>query len=397
MRPDWEQEILQAVENSRAQIFAFVQKIVQVKSLPTKEADLGSLLLQQILALGLKEAEVVEKEPGHPNLLVRLTGDGNGPTLTFNGHMDTIFEGPAENWAHPPYAGEMVDGKLYGRGTVDMKSGLCASFLAAGILNQLKVPLKGQVLLTAVCDEEICGDRGILHLLQEGYIAKKRPDDMAISCEPSKFAGKYGIIVATKGILRAHIHIYGGKQNAIAGAAWIANRIHLLAAQISNKHHPLLGPPSILLAMVKGDAAYCKLSLTRRMLPGESKEEAIGDYEAILNALAVAMPELKTDLEVWPGFRPPMDVGTSGPAIVALQKAYQMVKGTKLPVVADEGATDAAFVAEKSGLPMVIFGPGDIELIAATDEYVIMEEVVDAVKVYALAIYYALGKERAES
>ncbi len=409
MEMNKEQLILNKVEEKRQDIIDFVQKMVQIPSVTNNEAAIGDAFYQDMKEkMHLDDVQMIEAEPGHPNIIARVKGQGDGPTLTFNGHMDVIFEGPAEDWTYPPYSGEIVDGKLYGRGSVDMKSGTCSSVLAAWIIKELGLPLKGDVQLTVVCDEEICGDRGICYLLKEGYVKKEHENDMGINCEPTKCKGGQRVVVAHKGILRAHFHVHGKNAhgarpwlgiNAIEKAAKLVNRIHLLEEQIKVKHHPMLETPSILIAMMKGGQALnmlpseCTVSVTRRMLPGESKEEAVAQYQKIIDDLAAEDSDFKADLEIYPGFRPPMDIGTDNEITRIVQKAYQTVTGKELPMVAEEGGTDATFVVEATGIPMPVFGPGDVTLCAALDEAVELEDIIMAVKVYALAIYYALGMD----
>ena len=403
-----EQIILNAVEENRQEIIDFIQKIVQIPSVTGDEAAIGDAFYQGAKEWGLDDVQMVEAEPGHPNILARVKGQKDGPTLMFNGHMDVITPGPVAEWTYPPYSGAIVDGRMYGRGSVDMKSGTCSSFLAAAIIKKLGIPLKGDVLLSAVCDEEICGDRGVCYLLKEGYLKKTHPDDMGINCEPSKCQGRQRLVIAHKGILRAHIVVYGKNAhgarpwlgiNAIDQAVKVVNRIHLLEEKIRVKHHPLLNAPSIMVAMMKGGSAMnmlpgtCTVSVTRRLLPGESKAQAIRDYQDILDALAAEDAQFKAELQIWKGFRPPLDIAPDSPIVHALQKAYRAVKGTDLPVAGEEAGTDASFVVEATGIPMPVFGPGDIALCAALDECVELDDIIDAIKTYALAIYYALGSE----
>ena len=188
--------------------------------------------------------------------------------------------------------------------------------------------------------------------------------------------------------------------NAITGAVKVIHEVEELEKKLQQQYkHPLLAPPTILVAMIEGGSAMnmvpdsCKISLTRRMTPYENKEQAIQDYQDIIDKLAAEDPNFKADLEVWKGFRLPMDLNPEERIIKIMQKAYEKVTGNPLPVDGEEGGADAAFIVDATGIPMPCFGPGDITLCAALDEAVELDDLILAVKVYALSIYYALGKE----
>ena len=407
---DYEQMILDAVDARRDEIISFVQKMVQIPSVTNDEVAIGNAFYEDMQKLGLQDVQFIEEEPGHPNIIARVKGDAGGPSLIFNGHLDVIPPGPEEDWTYPSTSGKIVDGKLYGRGTVDMKSGTCSSVLAAAIVKDLGIPLKGDVQLTVVCDEEICGSRGVLYLLKKGYIKKNHPDDMGINCEPSRHGDQDILWIANKGILRAHFIVHGKNAhgsrpylgiNAITKAVKVIQEVEALEKRIRAevKPHPLMEPPVIMVAMVSGGSAMnmvpdtCRVSVTRRTLPGETKEKAIQDYQDIIDKLSAADPEFKAELEVYPNFRLPMDIDPNERIIEIIQSAYERVKGVRLPLGGEEGGADAPFIVDATGIPMPVFGPWDGFRSAALNEYVGLDDIILGVKVYALSIYYALGKD----
>ena len=402
MNRDVEQIIMDKVEENRAKIIAFVQKIVQIPSLTGEEYAVGQAIYQAMQEWGLDDVQLVEKESKHPNLLARVNGKKDGPTFIFNGHMDVVPPGDEKAWDDPPFSGKIIDGKLYGRGTSDMKAGTCTSVLAAAILKQTGLPLAGNILLTVVCDEEVCGDRGVVYLLEQNLVQ----GDMGINCEPTNLAH---VNIAHKGILKLQIVVHGKNahgsrpwlgHNAIDDAVKVIAKVHDLAARIKTKTHPMLTGPTILVATIAGGEAMnivpdsCTIGICRRLLPSESKEEAIADFQGILDELQATDPEFRAELTVWKGFRPAMDLPPDSPMIGIIQKAHQYVKGEALPVGVAGGGTDAAFIINKIGISMPVYGPGNAEIIAKPNEYVETEALIDAVKVYALAVYYALGIEK---
>ena len=398
-----EQRIIDAVEAKRQDIIDFFQKMVQFPSLPGEEKEMGDALYQGLKDWGMEDVTIVEKEPGHPNILARIKGVADGPNFTFNGHLDVIHPGSYDRWTDPPFSGRIKDGKIYGRGTVDMKAGTISSALACAILNQLQIPLYGNVLFTGVCDEEICGERGILYLLEAGYIKKFREDDIGLNCEPTNFKE---IEIATKGVLRADVTFHGKSAfgarpwlgiNAIGKAVKFIGKIDELSERIWQKKHRLLNPPTILVAMIEGGSATnivpdsCKVTVTRRLLPGETKEECVQDYQDILAALRKQDPEFKATLHVWKGFRPPAEVSENTLVVQAVTKAHKLIRQADLLITGSEGGTDASHVVAQIGLPMPVYGPGEECRVGAVDECIELDDLIDAVKVYALTVYYALG------
>ena len=398
-----EQKIVDAVEAKRQDIIDFFQKMVQFPSLPGEEKEMGDALLQGMKDWGLTDVEIVEKEPGHPNVLARLHGTEDGPNFIFNGHMDVIHPGSEETWTDPPFSGKIKDGWIYGRGTVDMKAGTISSFLAGAIFNQLQIPIRGNVLFTAVCDEEICGERGILYLLEAGYIKKQREDDMGLNCEPTNFKE---IAIATKGLLKVDITVHGKSAfgarpwlgiNAIDKANKLIHKIRDLNETLKSIRHPILNPPSIMVAIIEGGQAtnivpdYCKVTVTRRLLPGETKEECLKEFQDIFDQLKKEDPEFEATLNIRDGFRPPAEVSKDTVVCQAVAKAHKLIRGEDLAFVGSEGGTDASHVVNQIKLPMPVYGPGEDHRIGMIDECIKLDDVVDAVKVYALTIYYTMG------
>ena len=165
---DMEQKIIAAVDEQRDDLIAFFRELLRCRSFTGQEQEVARKLIDGLKARGLTEVELVERTPGRPNVLAYYRGEEGGPTCTFNGHLDVLPPQEDASWAHPPFAADMEEGKIYGRGTVDMKTGTFSSFFAGLILNQLRVPIRGQVLFTGVCDELVCGSDGILYLIEEG-------------------------------------------------------------------------------------------------------------------------------------------------------------------------------------------------------------------------------------
>lgn len=395
-----EKSIIQHIDKNQKKIISFIQEIVRIPSVTGEEDKIGKAFYQKMKNIGLDEVEIVEAEPGRPNVVGKFKGKEKGKTLMFNGHMDVVPYGPLEEWDYPPCSGEIVGDRMYGRGTVDMKSGTSASVLAVEMIKELGIPLKGEVLLTAVCDEEVGGKKGIKYLIEKGHIKA----DMGINCEATNLKT---VDIAHKGIYQCDITIYGkaihGSRpwlgiNAIDKAVNILNRIKILEEQLKLRKHHLLNYPTINVGTIQGGTvvnmipSQCKLEINRRIIPGENFEMAEKEIRSILDQLGKEDPEFRAELKSKNLNMPILDISSDVPVVKAIQKAHKLVKGEVLPIGGKDAGTDAAWIVAATGMPMPIYGPGDyLQLCLAANESIAVKDIIDAVKVYALSIYYLLG------
>jgi len=395
-----EESIIQHIDKNQKKIISFVQEMVRIPSVTGEEDKIGKAFYQKMKNIGLDEVEIIEAEPGRPNVIGRLKGVKKGKKLMFNGHMDVVPYGPLEEWDYPPCSGKIINGRMYGRGTVDMKSGTSASVLAVEIIKELGIPLKGEVLLTAVCDEEVGGAKGIKYLIEKGYIKA----DMGINCEATNLKT---LDIAHKGIYQCDVTIYGkaihGSRpwlgiNAIDKAVDVLNRIKILEEQLKLRKHPLLNHPTINVGTIQGGTvvnmipSLCKMEINRRIIPGESFDIAEKEIQAILDHLSKEDPDFRAELKSKNINMPVLDVPSDASVVKSIQKAHKLVKGEDLPIGGKDAGTDAAWIVAATGIPMPIYGPGDyLKHSLAANESIALKDIIDAVKVYALTIYYLLG------
>jgi acetylornithine deacetylase/succinyl-diaminopimelate desuccinylase family protein len=401
-----ERQIIETVDNRKEDFIGFFQKLIQIPSFTKQEQEVADELLKGMQARGFQNIEVVERIPGRPNVLAHINGSEDGPTYTFNGHMDVLPPQDNNEWPHPPFGGHIEDGRIYGRGTVDMKSGTFSSFFAGLVINDLQIPLKGNVLFTAVCDELICGKDGILHLIKDGYVKMNRKDDFGINCEPTDLLE---MNMATKGVLRADIKVKGKGAfsarpyqgiSAINKSIKLMKEIMKLDEKIRNDQslrHPLLEPASVMVTLIKGGEASnlvpdtCTLTVTRRMLPCETMEGCLHDYEQIIEKLHIEDPEFNAEIHPWENFRPSVELPLDIPLVDAFKRAQKLITGKDLMLTGSEGGTDASLVVYHTGIPMPVYGPGNYNLLGTVNEHVTKEDFLNAIKIYALSIYYMLG------
>jgi acetylornithine deacetylase/succinyl-diaminopimelate desuccinylase len=396
-----------------------------------RQEEAAALALAGFLRGHGLEPELVEVRPGRPNLVCTLAGAAPGRTLLLCGHTDTVPLNAGDPGVG--FSGAVRDGRLEGRGAVDMKGALAAMAAAMVALRRAGEPAAGAVTLAAVVDEEMEG-LGAERLVAGGVAA-----DGAVVGEPTGNRPCLG----HKGLEWLEVELtgraaHGGTPAAGVNAIAAAGRfVHLveteLAPRLAARAHPLLGPPTINFGAVRGGdqpstvAASCTLALDRRLVPGESCESAVAELEALLARVAAAMPGLATAVRRLPGGagtleRRPFATDAGSPLARAVAAAWRaeaagrggdgesgagaaggrrprpghaagdagtgdgLAAGTGGPAFAAFPAwTDGGLLAVHAGIPTVILGPGDLALAHSPREAVPVAELAAAARIYAAA------------
>lgn len=351
------------------------------------EGQVSEICAELLEGWGLA-TRMYEVAAGRPNVVAHLPGDG--PTLLLNGHLDTVGVG---GMTIEPFGATLRDGRLWGRGACDMKSGVAALMSATFRLSRASVRPNIVVALTA--DEENAS-LGMAELVGSGVSA-----DFAIDCEPTELS----VMPAHKGFawLRARFHgraAHGSRPelgiDAIRHAARFFTQLDAHAEELRQRPpHPLLGHASFHAGTIRGGAAasvypdYCELVIERRTLPGEGVPDAVAPFKAVLAALEAEEPQLVADLEVILE-RPGTEVEQESPWVQALLTAVGEV-GLERRVRGMSAWVDAAYLNE-AGIPAVCFGPGSIEQAHTADEWVEVDQIHSCASVlerFALALVTA--------
>jgi succinyl-diaminopimelate desuccinylase len=325
----------------------------------------------------------VEPAPGRVSVVARL-GDGHRPTLLVNGHLDTVPADP-NRWKHDPLAGEVADGRVWGRGTADMKGGIAAAIEAVLTLRRAGIELPCDVLFHLVADEERGGQLGTRVLLERGLITA----DACVVPEPTSL----DVCVAERGILQVDVHLHGRPAHAseprrgisaIEKAAKVVLAVH--AADFGRSPHPLLGSPSANAGLISGGsganvvAERCVVTIDHRALPGQTQDDATEDVRRLIDA--IDDPELSYHLTPVV-FGEASELGSEHPWVTQVGAAIASVVGREPRVIGMTFATDARFVRNQRAIPAVVCGPGSIEQAHVDDEWVAVDALVDAAAVYA--------------
>ncbi|MBF8184762.1 M20 family metallopeptidase [Nonomuraea sp. K274] len=329
-----------------------------------------------------------EVEPGRSNLSAVLAG-GPGPGLLLLGHTDVVPVG--DNWTVPPFGGEVRDGRLFGRGSADMKGGLAACVVALSALRRAGVALSGPVELAAVVDEEETG-KGV-----RAYLAGGDRSGLAgcIVAEPTDLQ----TIIAARGDSYVEIAVTGraahsGKPsdglNAIYGAAAVVTELERWHGELSDARHPLVGAATWSVGQIAGGTgtstvpAECLITADRRLLPGEQGSAVLAETAARIEALRLGERGLGVEVTMtmqMPGF----ETAPDHRLVVLAERAVRDAGGPDLPLGGWTAACDGGFVARDAGVPVIVLGPGSVaEQAHRADESVGLDELLMAARVYAL-------------
>jgi acetylornithine deacetylase/succinyl-diaminopimelate desuccinylase family protein len=391
-------DVRESIDRSRMLNLAADLIRIPSENPPGNEAAVAEYLVAFFRRLGI-EPLLQEVAPGRPNVLVRLEGTEPGPHLIFNGHTDVVPAGPG--WTMDPYGSEIRDGRLFGRGSADMKGGVAAMIEAALTVYQGS-SFRGAITLAMVADEEE-GGGGTRHAVQQGLCG-----EWAIIPEPTDLRP----VIAHKGDFNFYVTVHGQAAhgsvpdqgiNAIYGAGRLLSAIQALNERLSTRTHPLVGRATVSVGTINGGEitcmvpAQCRIAVDRRVIPGERPDDVIAEMQGLLDRLTRDAPELRAEMVI-PIQAMPMEVSPDLPVVLALRDATRQVVGQDPGFFGWSATCDASILTQEAGTPTVIFGPGSIERAAhRPDESVGIEELVACADIYALAILNLLGTDPGRS
>ncbi|MCU0616008.1 MAG: ArgE/DapE family deacylase, partial [Gemmatimonadaceae bacterium] len=324
--------------------------------------------LGEILAGWGCAVSVHDVVPGRTNLIARVGPPGRTP-LVLNGHLDVVG---TDGMTHAPFDPVRVNGRLYGRGSNDMKGGIAAMCVAAARASA-RGALASEIVITAVCDEEY-RSLGTSALLADGLTATA-----AIVTEPTRLA----VAPAHKGFEWFDVQVHGRAAHGSrpdVGIDAIAHAGLLLAALVqydddtlSQRSHALLGHPSIHASTIRGGTGWstypdaCSLQLERRTIPGEASDDVFAEVQALCDAIARRRPTFRAEFTRHTT-QPANDVAVNAPVVRALTSALTAA-GQPASVDGLSCWTDAALFTA-AGIQAVCFGPGDIARAHAAEEWI---------------------------
>lgn len=357
------------------------------------EAEAAGLVVETMGSFGWTP-EVVEVAPGRPNVIATIPGGGGpGPILGFEGHLDVVTEGDLGQWTVDPYGAEIRDGRLYGRGSADMKAGVAAMLHGVRAL-QKAGPFPGSVRVLALCDEEGMM-LGAKHAVQSGALTGV---DGVVVCEPEG-----GEVCATsKGALRLRITLVGTMAhgampdqgaNPIPVLAELVRELGRLQQRLQEGagRHRHLGwtyvTPTVVLAgsqeQMNISPASALLAIDVRTVPGIDHRALVEELDQSCRRLG-ELAGVRAELTVIDD-RPAVDTPESDPLVRSVVAAHQQMTGITPPFGGVPGTTDGTIFTRDLGIPTVVYGPGGKWIAHQADEFVEVAEIPFYARAYARA------------
>lgn len=371
------------------ELLEFTRDLVKIKSLSGQEGEVIKFIERKMIALGYDEVTV----DAMGNLLGRI-GDGE-ITILFDSHVDTVDVNDEEKWRIPPFSGEIVDGRLHGRGSVDMKSAAAASIFAGVIARDLGFASGKTIYVSCSVFEEDCDGENLKHLFKE---LKLKPDYVVI-CEPSGnqitlgHKGKAQVSIKTHGV-SAHGAAPEKGINAIYEMAEIIQRVEKANIALMKKDGPrgtlVMSRISSVSASLNAVPSKCEAYLDRRTIPGETEEDIKQEMDQLIQDKNATWEVGTLYRKSWTGmdikyepFHPAWKIDLNHELAKACIAAYQENFGREPDQYGFWDFSTNAVTPVRMGIPTIGFGPGESKLAHMRDESCEVSQILDACRFYA--------------
>ncbi len=386
----------------KQEMTAFLQDLVRIPSYSTQEGALAERMMAEMTRLGFQDV----RSDRIGNVVGRI-GPGVGRSLLYNGHMDVVGVGDPAAWKRDPFAAEIQNGVLYGRGAADMKGALAAMVYAGKLLLDRGVSLHGDLYVVGAVQEEPCEGLGMRVLIEEegllpDCVLLGEPTNMQISRGQR---GRIEIEVVAHG-RSCHASAPHLGDNAIYAAARLVFGIEMLATQLAEDK--FLGSGTLAVTHIENTAGSrnvvpdtCTFYIDRRLTIGETESKALAEVQSVLlreevNAQVRVSEYTSTS---YTGYQARMRA--CYPAW-ALDRDHPLVQGVGQAIRAELGyrpaigkwdfSTDGAYTMGVAGIPTIGFGPGEEKYAHTVDEQIRLSDVARAAQAYARIAADILGK-----
>ena len=409
--------IVAEVDRAADEIVDFASRLIRIPTInpPGEEYEnCANVIGDQLRAHGadvqlLPAIGRTEHTPQHPriNVIGRHPGTADGPAVHLNGHFDVVPTGMG--WTRDPFGAEIADGKLYGRGSCDMKAGIAAAVFAVEAIQRSGVTHALPIEISGTVDEESGGFAGVAWLAENRFLSRDRTKAVII---PEPF-GVDRVCVGHRGVYWFEVIAQGRMAHGsmpYLGISAIEGMSHLLDLVRDELGPALLGRVTAMPVVPEGSrhatiningidggqpvddipspcvADRCRVVFDRRFLFEEGLERTRAEIAALVAKAQSRMPDVQFSIEdrlIFEPTRTPEDA----PVIGALTDAITLVTGRPASLVASPGTYDHKHVARIAGVPhCVAYGPGELGMAHQPDEYCAIEDIVNATKVLALAV-----------
>ena len=385
--------INQEVDNNREAIVELAQKLIRVPSVSGDTKGLSEIaaIISDVMKKSGLSVHLIEAEKGLPNVIGTFQGSEDAPRLVFNGHTDVVPAQSGGEWIVEPFGAEVKEGRIYGRGACDMKGGLAAMLFAPGIVLRLFPEYKGNLIITATVDEELGGFKGLKYVVEHGIKA-----DMGVVGEPSELK----IVNVCKGLLQLRLKTrgkgaHGGLPERGINAIYKMTKIlgRLEGYHFKQSPHPVLGSPTVNVGRIEGGQKpnvvpdLCEADIDIRYLPGKNHAQIIDEVRELINILKKEDPQIEAEIEVI-RYRSSLESDKNTPVIKAIRQAGKEILGRYPEFKGMITPGDSEYLVN-AGIPSVIFGPGDEGLAHTSNEWIAIDDILTATKLYAAVIINA--------
>jgi succinyl-diaminopimelate desuccinylase len=395
-----EQRLLEAVDPD--ELVRLTQDLVRIDSVIRPETGgTESGVVQFITGWIRRELDleplVEEAAPNRPNIILTIDSGRAGPCLMLEGHTDVVSEGDRASWTRDPFGAEVVDGRIYGRGSCDMKAGVAVALLTAKAFRKAGARWDGKLRLGLVCDEE-----GMM-LGIKNFIHAGHADDVTACLVPEP--EENNLCTSMKGAIRAVVHVHGKMAHGAMPLTGINPNTRLARIVLAFERFeqeekercgrdPMLGLPSVTFTVLQSPPPGSPAQLN--VMPGEAvayldirttlaqKHEVVRErLRLILVELAKADEDFKAEIEFIED-RPVVGISREEPIARISAEAFREITGREPVWNGVPGATDGTFLSAWKNIPCLVNGPGPRHLPHQADEYVEIAQLVESARIYVL-------------
>jgi len=394
-------EILAEVDRMEDYAVSLLREVISTQSVnssPSGERPVAEIVARELRSQGY-QVHTVEPEPNRTSLVAsRSFAGAQHPEVLFYGHMDTVPAGNLSEWSYPPFEGKVVDGKVFGRGAQDCKTGVSSAVVAARVLAQSGLKLKGTVSVATVADEEAGGHKGVHQLIERGLLhgdyavyIESVPDEVHIAHN-----GMVWLKVTARGE-SAHSSKKATATNAILKMGKVADALDRMEFTDWKPHALVPGGPYISVNKIVGGNKEnmipdeCSITCDIRTMPGQTLKSVLVDVERTLNDLRQRDPKLTVSYEVLTYGRSG-EIPPSDPAVVFTQLAAERVIGIIPKAIGVRALTDQRWALYDAGIPMVIYSCGTPTW-HVPNEYITVKGYLDTVKILCVAALMHLAAD----
>jgi succinyl-diaminopimelate desuccinylase len=407
--------VLAEVDRAAGEIVDFAARLIRIPTVnpPGEEYETCANVIGDQLRAHGADVQLLpaigrhEHTSQHPRINVVGRHDGTGPAIHLNGHFDVVPAGLG--WTRDPFGGEIADGRLYGRGSCDMKAGLAAAVFAVEAIRRAGFKNAAPIEVSGTVDEESGGFAGVAWLAENRLLSRERtkaviiPEPFGVDRVCVGHRGVYWFEVIAQGRIAHGSMPYLGI-NAIDGMSHLLDlvrdelgpalfgRVTTMPVVPEGSRHATININGIDGGQPVDDtpspcvADRCRVVFDRRFLMEEGLERTRAEIAALVAKAQSRMPDVKFSIEdrlIFEPTRTPEDA----PVVGALTDAIRQVTGREASLVASPGTYDHKHVARIAGVPhCVAYGPGQLDLAHQPDEYCSVEDIIAATKVLALAV-----------